>query len=184
MVNKQVLHLIESELYSTAMKICDYLMNKNYEGLNAQEYQNFQKGRAFYSFFIKKDYKQSISLFRKVDVPIEEVILLFTELYPRYAIDQIIERFNIKIKNIPYLKDHVDIYNPAISSLIFESKRKRTVSLVSKSPMKYSKFICLYFLEMIKGSRDEKCICTSGKIKFTDKIHALQAFLLYFIDKK
>lgn len=37
---------------------------------------------------------------------------------------------------------------------------------------------------MIKGSRDEKCICTSGKIKFADKIHALQAFLLYFIDKK
>ena len=137
---RQVLHLIEKELYSTAMKIWDYLMNKNYEGLNPQEYQNFQKGRAFYLFFVKKDYKQSISLLKKVNVPIEEVILLFTELYPRYAIDQIIERFDIKIKNIPYLKDHVDLFNPVINSLIFESKSKRSVSLVAKSPIKYSKY--------------------------------------------
>ena len=37
---------------------------------------------------------------------------------------------------------------------------------------------------MIKGSRDEKWIWASGKIKFNDKIHAFQAFLLYFIEKK
>lgn len=37
---------------------------------------------------------------------------------------------------------------------------------------------------MIKGSRDERCICTSGRTRWKDKISALQAFLLYFLDCK
>lgn len=137
---RQVLNLIENELYSTAMKIWEFLMNKNYEGLSSQEYHNFQKGRAFYCFFTKKDYKLSISLLKKVNVPTEEVILLFTDLYPKYAIDQMIERFGINIKNIPYLKDQIDIYNPVINSMIYENKRKRTLSYVKNNP-KYSKLL-------------------------------------------
>lgn len=136
---RQVMNLIENELYSTAMKICDFLMNKNYEGLSQQEYQNFQKGRAFYWFFVKKDYKLSISLLKKVKVPPEEVILLFTDLYPKYAIDQMIERFEIKIKNIPYLKDQIDVYSPVINSLVYDNKRKRTLSYVNKTTVSKSK---------------------------------------------
>lgn len=107
-------------------------MNKNYERLNQQEYHNFQKGRAFYCFFTKKDYKLSISLLKKVTVPPEEVILLFTCLYPKYAIEQMIERFKINIKDIPYLNDKQAIYNPVMNSLAINTGRKRTASVMHR----------------------------------------------------
>lgn len=88
---------------------------------------------------MKKDYKLSISLLKKVKVPPEEVILLFTDLYPKYAIDQMIERFEIKIKNIPYLKDQIDVYSPVINSLVYDNKRKRTLSYVNKTTVSKSK---------------------------------------------
>jgi hypothetical protein len=121
------------------------LTNKNYERLSQDEYQNFQKGRAFYCFFVKKDYKLSISLLKKVNVPPEEVILLFADLYPKVAIDQMIERFGINIKEIPYLNDQLSIYSPVMQSLKIDNSRKRTVSFVNKKSLRKSKkFINFY----------------------------------------
>ena len=60
----QVNALIENQLYSTSMKICEFFMNKNYEQLNNQEYLEFQKGRAFYCFYAKKDFKLALSLLK------------------------------------------------------------------------------------------------------------------------
>lgn len=175
----QVINLIEHELYSTAMKICEFLINKNYENLEEKERDNFQKSRAFYCFFVKRDYKLSISLLKKVKAPTEEVILLFTDLFPRYAIDQMIERFEIKIKNIPYLKDQLVIYSPAMHSLCLTTGRKRTLSHVERSAknIRYKPQKPLLIAE-----RDEKCICTTGKLKGKNKVTALQTFLLYFLE--
>lgn len=136
---RQVKSLIENEMYSTAMKICDFLINKNYERLSQDEYQNFQKGRTFYCFFVKKDYKLCISLLKKVNVPPEEVILLFADLYPKVAIDQMIERFDINIKEIPYLNDQQSVYSPVVHSLKIDHSRKRTVSFVNKKSLRKGK---------------------------------------------
>lgn len=44
----QVLHLTENELYSTATKICDFLIEKQYKGFSEKKYEDLQKNRAFY----------------------------------------------------------------------------------------------------------------------------------------
>lgn len=144
-------------------------MNKNYERLNEKEYQEFQKGRAFYCFFVKKDYKLSISLLKKIKVPPEEVILLFTELYHKHAIDQMIDKFEIKVENIPYLENQLAMYGPMIESLNLEQKRKRTINNIRNRIMN-------------KSNPDEKCLWASGTLKGRDKVNALQTFLLYFLD--
>ena len=61
-------------------------------------------------------------------MPTEEIILLFTELYHKPAIDQLIDKFNIEVNNIPYLKNKLVIYSPMIQSLKLEQGRKRNVS--------------------------------------------------------
>jgi len=156
------------------MKICDFLINKKYEGLSNEKYQSLQKSRAFYCFFVKKDYKLAVSLIKKVNVPTEEIILLFTNLYPKYAIDQMIERFKIDVDNIPYLKDQIDIQNPNLQSMI-HGRRKRTFSYVGGH---------INRLRVLKSNKNEECTCSSAGNKWKDKINALQVFLLYFLDKK
>lgn len=105
-------------------------MNENYDRLKPEEYREFQKGRAFYCFYVKKNYKLSLSLFKQVKVPTEEIILLFTELYHKPAIDQMIDKFGIQIHNIPYLKNKLAVYSPMIESLKISHRRKRTISHV------------------------------------------------------
>ncbi|CAI2373412.1 unnamed protein product [Moneuplotes crassus] len=171
----QVSMLIENQLYSTAMKICEFLMSENYERLRAAEFNDFQKGRAFYCFYVKKNYKLSLRLFRQVKVPTQEIILLFTELYHKPAIDQMIDKFGIEVNNIPYLKNKLAVYSPMIESLKISHKRKRTISHVgfqNKSKM------------IVKRNYNDKCLCASGTLIGEEKVKALQVFIIYFIECK
>lgn len=75
---------------------------------------------------------------KKVNVPTAEVILLFTDLYPKSVIDQMIERFKIDVDSIPYLKNQIDINNPTLHSIIHRN-RKRTYSVSGKYSQRLSK---------------------------------------------
>lgn len=52
--------LIERKLYSTGLKICDFLLENNFEGassgLSKDQYVRLQKEKGFYNFIVKQRY--------------------------------------------------------------------------------------------------------------------------------
>ena len=102
----QVNMLIERKLYSTGLKICDFLLDNNFEGassgLSKEQYVRLQKEKGFYNFIVKRRYAIAKEIFKEYKVPLPHVILLFAELYPESFIKNMISMFSVKVKDIPY----------------------------------------------------------------------------------
>ena len=102
---QQTSFLVEKKLYSTAVKMCEYLLSKHFQKMNEREYRELQRERGFYSFIIKGQYNQAKSLFRRFQVRTEEVVLLFAQMFPTQYINSMIDRLNIDVKQIPYFNE-------------------------------------------------------------------------------
>ena len=100
----QINMLIERKLYSTGLKFCDFLLENNFEGLTRDQYDKLQKEKGFYNFIVKRRYAISKDIFKEYKVPIQHVMLLFQEVYPQTFIKNLIQMFDIKVKEIPYLE--------------------------------------------------------------------------------
>ena len=102
----QVNMLIERKLYSTGLKICDFLLENNFEGassgLSKEQYERLQKEKGFYNFIVKQRYQIAKDIFKDYKVPLSQVIMLFADLYPDSFIKQLISMFDVKVKEIPY----------------------------------------------------------------------------------
>jgi hypothetical protein len=104
----QVNMLIERKLYSTGLKICDFLLeNNNFEGasmgLSKEQYVKLQKEKGFYNFIVKRRYAIAKEIFKEYKVPLSHVIMLFAaELYPEPFIKAMIHKFDVKVQDIPY----------------------------------------------------------------------------------
>lgn len=98
--------LIERKLYSTGLKICDFLLENNFEGassgLNKDQYVKLQKEKGFYNFIVKRRFGIAKEIFKEYKVPLSHVIMLFAELYPESFIKNMINKFDVKVKDIPY----------------------------------------------------------------------------------
>ena len=77
----QVNMLIERKLYSTGLKICDFLLENNFEGassgLSKEQYISLQKEKGFYNFIVKRRYTIAKEIFTEYKVPLSHVIMLF-----------------------------------------------------------------------------------------------------------
>ncbi len=96
--------LIERKLYSTSLKFCDFLLENNFEVLSKEQYEKLQREKGFYNFIVKRRYHIAKDIFKDYKVPLQQVILLFAELYPRVFIQRLIEMFEINLKDIPYFE--------------------------------------------------------------------------------
>ena len=100
--------LIERKLYSTGLKICDFLLENNLEGassgLNTEQYVRLQKEKGFYNFIVKCRYNIAKDIFKEYKVPLSHVIILFAKLYPESFIKKLINMFDVQINDIPYNK--------------------------------------------------------------------------------
>ena len=100
--------LIERKLYSTGLKICDFLLENNLEsassGLNTEQYVRLQKEKGYYNFIVKCRYALAKDIFKEYKVPLSHVIILFAKLYPEAFIKRMINMFDVQIKDIPYHK--------------------------------------------------------------------------------
>lgn len=94
--------LIERKLYSTGLKFCDLLLDCNFEGMSREQYDKLQREKGFYNFIVKRRYKIAKEIFKEYKVPLQMVILLFSEIYPTVFIQRLIEMFEINAKDIPY----------------------------------------------------------------------------------
>ena len=98
--------LIERKLYSTGLKICDFLLENNFEGASSgfsrEQYERLQKEKGFYNFIVKQRYQIAKDIFKEYKVPLSQVIMLFADLYPETYIKQLITMFDVKVKEIPY----------------------------------------------------------------------------------
>jgi hypothetical protein len=95
--------LIERKLYSTGLKICDFLIENNLEGASSRDqYMRLQKEKGFYNFVVKRRFAIAKDIFKEYKVPLAHVILLFAELYPESFIRNMIQKFDVKVKDIPY----------------------------------------------------------------------------------
>jgi hypothetical protein len=95
----QVNMLIERKLYSTGLKICDFLLENNLEsassGLNTEQYVRLQKEKGFYNFIVKCRYALAKEIFKEYKVPLSHVIILFAKLYPEAFIKRMINMFDV-----------------------------------------------------------------------------------------
>lgn len=108
----QVNMLIERKLYSTGLKICEFLMEQQgggnsssqsaVGGLSKEQYIRLQKEKGFYNFVVKRRYTIAKDIFREYKVPLSHVIMLFAELYPDSFIKKMVNMFDVKVKEIPY----------------------------------------------------------------------------------
>jgi hypothetical protein len=102
----QVYMLIERKLYSTGLKIFDFLLENNFEGassgLDKEQYVKLQKEKGFYNFIVKRRFAIAKEIFKEYKVPLSHVIMLFAELYPEAYIKNMISKFDVKVKDIPY----------------------------------------------------------------------------------
>jgi hypothetical protein len=100
--------LIERKLYSTGLKICDFLLENNLEsassGLNTEQYVRLQKEKGFYNFIVKCRYGIAKEIFKEYKVPLSHVIILFARMYPESFIKKMINMFDVQINDIPYNK--------------------------------------------------------------------------------
>jgi hypothetical protein len=103
-VKEQARQLVNLQMYSTALKICDLFLSKNFDSISDDEYLKLQKERAFYSFIIQKNYNLAKKQFATYKIPLEEIIILFADLYSKKHMEELISMFNINIHKIPFLK--------------------------------------------------------------------------------
>jgi len=94
--------LIERKLYSTSLKICDFLLDINYEWLTKEYYEKLQREKGFYNFIIKRRYQVAREIFQEYKVPLQQVVILFSELFPLIYLERLKELFEIDLKEIPY----------------------------------------------------------------------------------
>lgn len=75
--------LIERKLYSTGLKICDFLMDgAPVDAFPREHYMKLQKEKGFYNFVVKRRYVIAKEIFMEYNVPLSHVILLFAEVFP------------------------------------------------------------------------------------------------------
>lgn len=94
--------LIERKLYSTGLKFCDFLLENNFESLTREQYEKLQREKGFYNFIVKRDFYIAREIFKEFKVPLQMVILLFSELFPKVYIENMKDMFNLNPKEVPY----------------------------------------------------------------------------------
>eukprot|EP00347_Sterkiella_histriomuscorum_P020588 403337236 len=98
----QINMLIERKLYSTGLKFYELLLDNNFDGMTKEQYDKLQREKGFYNFIVKRRYYIAKDIFKEYKVPQQQVILLFSEIYPTIFIQKLIEMFDINVKEIPY----------------------------------------------------------------------------------
>lgn len=102
-------------MYSTGLKICDFLLEHNFEGaISREQYMKLQKEKGFYNFVVKRRYGIAKDIFKEYKVPLSHVILLFADLFPESFIKKMINEFDVKVKEIPY-QELLKLGNSSIS---------------------------------------------------------------------
>lgn len=81
---------MERKLYSTGLKFCDFLLENNFESLTRDQYDKLQREKGFYNFIVKKRYSIAKEIFTEYKVPLQMVLLLFSEVFPKRYIETMI----------------------------------------------------------------------------------------------
>ena len=83
-------------MYSTCLKFVDFLQDYNLRGGLTQElYYKVLKQKAFYNFIVRKRYYVTRSIVQRLLIPLPQVLVLFSFIYPKAYLIELKERFSI-----------------------------------------------------------------------------------------
>jgi len=66
----QINMLVERKLYSTGLKICNLLLQNNFEGITREQYEKLQREKGFYNFIVKRRFNIAVEIFQEFKVPL------------------------------------------------------------------------------------------------------------------
>ena len=70
--------------------------------MTREQFEKLQREKGFYNFVVKRRFVIAVDIFQEFKVPLQHVIMLFSELFPQVFVQRLIEMFDVNIKDIPY----------------------------------------------------------------------------------
>ena len=88
-------------MYATCLKFVDFLQDYHLRGGLSQElYYKVLKQKAFYNFIVRKRYYVSRDIVQRLLIPLPQVLVLFSFIYPKAYLAELMDRFQIQGKEI------------------------------------------------------------------------------------
>ena len=87
-------------MFNTVTSFCDMLLENGFDQISLSEYTSLQWERGIFFFKQKKNYKASRKIFTKWHLPTEQLVLLFSEVYPNKYVDDMMNIFKINKQDV------------------------------------------------------------------------------------
>ena len=82
-------------MFNTVTSFCDMLLENGFDQISMSEYTSLQWERGIFFFKHKRNFKASQKIFTKWHLPTEQLVLLFSEVYPNKYVDDMMKIFKI-----------------------------------------------------------------------------------------
>ena len=93
--HEQIRSLITVKMFNTATSFCDMILESGFDGISMSDYTSLQWERGLYFFKTKKNYKAARKVFTKWHLPTEQLVILFSEIYPNKYVDDMMTIFKM-----------------------------------------------------------------------------------------
>jgi hypothetical protein len=81
--------LLDAKMYASALNLAEQLIDNDCPLLSISDYVTIQREAGLHSFIFKQHFEYALNCFTEWRLPLPELILLFSELYPRKYIDDL-----------------------------------------------------------------------------------------------